>query len=100
MVVPVVRYPGEKEVRVNLDSWFAQVDSVLSADGWRPARRRQCNPSAAGAVLEEMKQIGVARLVLLQRVVRAWHLGADLLGGGKLGMVPSAAERLHKLDRG
>ena len=39
--MPVVRSPGEGGSPWNLESIFIQVDSVLTADGWRPARRAQ-----------------------------------------------------------
>jgi hypothetical protein len=52
--MPVVRYAGaKKEIRVNLGLSSSQVDSVLSADWRRPARRNQCT-SLSGALSEKM----------------------------------------------
>ena len=46
--MPGVRNAGEKEVRQNLElSKFAQVDSVLSADGRRPVRHAKYTPNNA-----------------------------------------------------
>jgi hypothetical protein len=39
--MPVIRYSGEGGSHRNLESIVVQVDSVLPADGWRPARHGQ-----------------------------------------------------------
>jgi len=50
VVGPGVRCAGEKEVRQNLKfKKFAQVDSVLSADGRRPVRHGQYNAKSCRA---------------------------------------------------
>jgi hypothetical protein len=61
MVMPVVRGAGERRFAWNLNWGAAQVDSVLSADGWRPVRRNQSIRPSGPLSLSSSGSQGTAR---------------------------------------